>query len=119
MKLLENLSAEELAKITAAAYAMVYPVLYSDLALPPLQAMQCHTPVIVSNTGALPSVCGNAALYCNPEDSKDIAENMMLVFKDEDKAKALIAAGKKQIKKYDWDIAAAMLMESIQKAVDN
>ncbi len=119
VKLLENLSAEELAKITAAAYAMVYPVLYSGLALPALQAMKCNAPVIVSNTGALPSICGNAALYCNPGDFKNIAENMMLVFKDEDKAKELVAAGKVQIQKHDWDNAAAMLMQSIQKAFDN
>ena len=119
VKLLENLSAEVLAKIMAAAYAMVYPVFYSDLALPALQAMKCNTPVIVSNTGALPSICGNAALYCKPEDFNDIAEKMMLVFKDEDKVKKLVAAGKLQIQKYNWDNAAAMLMQGIQKAFDN
>ena len=48
VKLLENLAKEDLAKITAAAYAMVYPVLYDDLALPPLQAMQCEVPVVSS-----------------------------------------------------------------------
>ena len=119
VKLLEKLSIEELAKITAAAYTLVYPVLYSDLALPALQAMQSQTPVITSNTGALPSICGQAALYCNPMDFKDIAENMMLIFKDEDKAKKLVAAGKVQIQKHDWDNAAAILMQSIQKAFDN
>ena len=119
VKLLENLSTEELAKITAAAYAMVYPVFYSDLALPALQAMKCNTPVIVSNTCALPSICGNATLYCNPGDFKDIAENLMLVFKDEDKVKELVAAGKVQIQKHNWENAAAKLMQSIQKAFDN
>ena len=119
VKLLENLSTEELAKITAAAYAMVYPVFYSDLALPALQAMKCNTPLIVSNTCALPSICGNATLYCNPGDFKDIAENLMLVFKDEDKVKELVAAGKVQIQKHNWENAAAKLMQSIQKAFDN
>jgi glycosyltransferase involved in cell wall biosynthesis len=81
--------------------------------------MKCETPLIVSNTGALPSICGNAALYCKPEDFNDIAEKMMLVFKDEDKVKELVLAGKLQTQKYNWDNAAGRLMQSIQKSIDN
>ena len=100
VKLLENLPKKELAKITAAAYAMVYPVLYTDFALPPLQAMQCEVPVIVP----IPEPClqsvENAALYADPDNFKDIAENMMLIFKDEDKAKELVNAGKALLQQY-------------------
>jgi glycosyltransferase involved in cell wall biosynthesis len=115
--LLENLAKEEQAKITAAAYAMLYPVLYADFALSPLQAMQCGVPVITSNTGALPSICGEAALFTNPYDFKDIAEKMMLVFKDEDKTKELVKAGEKRLQLYQWDKAADLLMHSILKAL--
>lgn len=116
--LLENLQTNELAKITAATYAFVYPVLYTDFALPPLQAMQCGVPVIASNTGALPIICGDAALYCNPYDFKDIAENMMLVFKDEGKAGKLVKAGNAIVKQYQWDRAADLLMQCIFKCAD-
>lgn len=119
VKLIENLSKEELAKLTAAAYVLVYPVLHNDIAMAPLQAMQCGVPVICSNTGALRSICGDAALYANPGDFKDIAENMMLVFKDEDKAKTLVLAGKMQLHQYNWDKTADLLMQSILKAVNN
>ncbi|MEP7236688.1 MAG: glycosyltransferase family 1 protein [Ferruginibacter sp.] len=118
VKLLENLQTPELAKITAAAYALVYPVLYADLALPPLQAMQCGVPVVVSNTGSLPSICGEAALYVNPGDSQNIAENMMLVFKDEDKAKAMIQAGKAMLQQYQWDKSTDLLMQCILKCAE-
>jgi glycosyltransferase involved in cell wall biosynthesis len=116
--LLENLSKAELAKITAAAYAMVYPVLFDDLALPALQAMQCEVPLVISNIGALPSICGNAALYADPGSFTDIAENMMLVFKDEHKATSLVQAGKELVQQYRWDRSADLLMQSILKAVD-
>lgn len=119
VKLLEKLAKKELADITAAAYAMVYPVLYTDLALPPLQAMRCEVPVIVADSGVLPSICGKAALYVKPDDFKDIAENMMLVFKNEDKAAELAEAGKIIIQQYSWDKSAGLLMESIQKAFNN
>lgn len=119
VKLLNNLSTAELAKITAAAYAMVYPVINSDLVISPLQAMQCHIPVIASDAGALPTICADAALYCKPEDFNDIAQNMMLVFKDEGKAKELVSAGKKQVKKHNWNKAAELLMQSIQKSFNS
>ena len=117
--LLEDLAKDDLAKITAAAYALVYPVLYTDFSLPVLQAMQCNVPVVASNTGALPSICGDAALYTNPNDFKDIAENMMLVFKDEDKTAAMVSAGKVLLQQYNSDKSADLLMQSIQKAFDN
>ena len=115
---LNNLSKADLAKITAAAYAMIYPVLYADIAMPPLQAMQCEVPVITSNTGALPSLCGKAALYVNPLDFNDIAESMMLVFKDENKAKDIVKAGKIQAQLYQWDKTADLLWQAILKCVN-
>ncbi len=115
---LNNLSKANLAKITAAAYAMIYPVLYADIAMPPLQAMQCEVPVITSNTGALPSLCGKAALYVNPLDFNDIAESMMLVFKDENKAKDIVKAGKIQAQLYQWDKTADLLWQAILKCVN-
>lgn len=116
--LLEDIQTTALAAITAAAYAMVYPVLYTDFALAPLQAMQCGVPVVASNTGALPAICGDAALYCNPNNFKDIAEQMMLVFKDEDRAGALVKAGNALVKQYQWQSAADLLMQRILECAD-
>lgn len=113
--LLENLSRAELAAVTAAAYAMIYPVLHAGLALNPLQAMRAGVPVVASNTGALPAVCGAAAIYCNPADVKDIAENMMLLFKDENMAARLVRAGQEQLKLHDQERSADVLMQCINK----
>ncbi len=119
VRLLEDLSMQELAEITGAAYAMVYPVIYSDLALPPLQAMQCAVPVVTSSIESLAALYGNAALYADATDFKDIAEKMMLVYKDEDKAKELTTAGSLLVKQYRPDDAADRLMQSILKAFNN
>jgi len=117
--LLENLEAAELATITAAAYALVYPVIHAGLAPGPLQAMQCAVPLVVSNRGAQPSIFGDAALYCDPASSRDIAENMMLVFKDEDRAGQLIKAGNALLPQYHGDKTADLLMRSIEQAINN
>ncbi len=119
VRLLEDLSHTELAEITAAGYAMVHPVIYSGFSQSPLQAMQCGVPVVTSNIESLVSLYSNAALYADAADFKDIAENMMLIYKDEDKAKELIVAGSLLVKQYQPADAADQLMRSILKAFNN
>jgi glycosyltransferase involved in cell wall biosynthesis len=116
---LEDLDYAELAKITASAYAMVYPVLYDDIALPALQALQCHIPLVTSESGSLPSVFSEAALYVNPDNFEDIAQKMMLVFKDEDRAKELVKAGNGLMQRYQLDKNAELLMQCILNAINS
>lgn len=118
VKLLEHLPTAELAKITAAAYALVYPVLYADLAMPVLQAMQCAVPVITTDAANLSSVFGKAAIYHNPADPGDLAQKMMLVFKDEDKVNELVKAGNKLIQQHEPVKTADFLMQCILKCVN-
>lgn len=117
VKMLEDLTVTDLAKITAAAYALVHPVLYADLATAALQAMQCGTPVVASATGALPAFCGDAALYVDPLNYKDVAENMMLVFKDENRAAELVEAGYLRVQQLNWDKSAGLMMECILRGM--
>lgn len=119
VNLLEGLHKAELAKITASAYAMVYPVLYDDIALPALQALQCNVPVVLSDSGALPAVFGEAALYVKPESHEDIAQQMMLVYKDENKAKELVKAGNELVLQHQPEKNADLLMECILKAANS
>jgi glycosyltransferase involved in cell wall biosynthesis len=119
VKLLEAPDKAELAKITASAYAMVYPVFYDDMALPALQALQCNVPVVMSDAGALPSVFGEAAVYVNPESYEDIAQKIMLVFKDEDKANELVKAGNELLQQYQPGKTADLLMQCILKAANS
>jgi glycosyltransferase involved in cell wall biosynthesis len=119
VKLLEGLDKAGLAKLIASAYAMVYPVLYDDIALPALQSLQCNVPVIMSDAGSLPAVYGEAALYVNPESHADIAQKMMLVFKDESKANELVKAGNKLLQQYQAGKNADLLMQCILKAANS
>ena len=99
VRLLIGLPETELAKITAAAYAFIYPAHSAGSALFPLQAMQCEVPIITSQLGALKEKLGDAVLYADPSNFEDIAEKMMLLFKDETKRSELIESGKLSINK--------------------
>lgn len=64
------------------AEALVFPSLYEGFGLPPLEAMACGCPVIVSNIASIPEVCGDAALYCNPYQVEEIVEKIMIMVND-------------------------------------
>ncbi len=107
----------ELIKITGAAYAMVYPSLFEGFGVPVLEAMQCNVPVITSVNSAMQEIAGDAALYADAENYTAIADEMKLLYKDENLRKELIQKGQRRAKEYSWDKTADLLWQSILKAV--
>ena len=112
------LDVKKLAQITGAAYAMVYPSLFEGFGIPILEAMTCNVPVIVSQTSSMPEVAGDAGLLIDPESSRDIAEKMMILYKDELLRKKLIAAASIQKLKFSWDTSAHALWNSMMAALE-
>ena len=53
----------ELRALYEHALALVFPSFYEGFGLPPLEAMTCGCPVIISEQPALMEVCGDAALH--------------------------------------------------------
>ncbi|MCU0591476.1 MAG: glycosyltransferase family 4 protein [Desulfobacterales bacterium] len=58
----------ELAPLYSGASVFAYMSVYEGFGLPPLEAMQCGTPVITSNTSSLPEVIGDAGIMLDPKD---------------------------------------------------
>jgi glycosyltransferase involved in cell wall biosynthesis len=112
--LAESLPADELAEITAAAYAVVYPVIYDATGAALLQALQCHTAIVAANNTAMPEICSEAAVYCYADDYNDIAAKMMLLFTNEDRRNLLIAKSREQANKFVAQTQAMMLWQLIQ-----
>ena len=65
---------EELYGLYGQALCLAFPSFYEGFGLPPLEAMALGCPVIVARSGALPEVCGEAALYCDPHDPATLAQ---------------------------------------------
>ncbi|MBN1934886.1 MAG: glycosyltransferase family 4 protein [Anaerolineae bacterium] len=59
-----------------AAEVFCYPSLYEGFGLPPLEAMACGTPVIVSTAASLPEVVGEAGIAVDPQDTPGLSEAM-------------------------------------------
>ena len=69
----------DLAALYSGALAFVYPSLYEGFGLPPLEAMQCGLPVIISNVSSLPEVVGDAALTVSPIDADALCQALIRV----------------------------------------
>lgn len=74
---------EDLAPLYSGALAFVYPSLYEGFGLPPLEAMQCGTPVITSNTSSLPEVVGDAGIMVDPKDGDALCQAMLDLYREE------------------------------------
>src|SRR3989338_4735301 len=77
-----TVSDKELAGLYKNAQAFVFPTLSEGFGLPGLEAMSCETPVVCSDIPVLREIYGNAALYFNPRDPRDIAEKVQKVLED-------------------------------------
>lgn len=108
---------QELSKIFGSAYALVYPSLSEDFGVPVLEAMRCGVPVITSGKSPMHEIAKEAALYFDPANYNDIAEKMMLLYKEESLREKLINRGNEVVKQYSWDHTAELLWQSILKTV--
>lgn len=93
VRMINTLPEAEQKELISAAYAFVYPVLYSDFAAPVATAMAAGVPVLASNDTVFPELCGAAAVFADPHNINDIAMQMMLLFKDEDARASLVSNG--------------------------
>lgn len=100
---LEYLSDHDLACLYNLAAVFIYPSVYEGFGLPPVEAMACGVPVIVSRASSMPEICGDAAYYINPLDIKDIAEGIYIISTDDVLRQNLAQKGLQQAKSYDWD----------------
>jgi glycosyltransferase involved in cell wall biosynthesis len=104
----------ELVGLMANAGALAFPSLTEGFGLPPLEAMALGCPVVAAPFGALPEVCGEAALYADPFDADAWSQKIRTVLDDEATREALISAGRRQADIFTWKQAARNLFDAVR-----
>lgn len=104
---------EDLPAFYRGAEMLIYPSLYEGFGLPPVEAMTCGTPVIVSDTTSLPEVVGEAALMVDPTDVGVMVEAMARLLDDDVLRGKLREAGLARSKRYTWPRAARDLLAAL------
>jgi glycosyltransferase involved in cell wall biosynthesis len=90
------------------AAVLAMPSLYEGFGLPCIEAMASGTPVVAADRGALPEVCGDAALLVDPTDAAALADALLAVVKDDPLAERLARAGLERAGRYSWDRTAEL-----------
>ena len=98
---------ESLKQYYSHARMLAFPSLYEGFCLPPLEAMACGCPVVVSNAASLPEVCGDAALYCDPLRPESISAEIERLLNDDVLRASKIERGFELAKSYTWERCAA------------
>ncbi len=111
------LSFSEKAQVTASAYALLAPV----FTLPQIQfvlgAFRCGVPCLVASHPFYKELCGSAALYLERLETAAVAENLMLVYKDEALHLALVRAGKERTAMFSLQQTADGIWGALLQAV--
>ncbi|RKD32280.1 glycosyltransferase family 4 protein [Thermohalobacter berrensis] len=92
------------------AKVFVYVSLYEGFGLPPLEAMTCSIPVVVSKKSSLPEVVGDSGIYVNSEDIDSIAKGIYSIIKNKDLREKLGFQGKERSKKFNWENTAKQVL---------
>ncbi|TGL90245.1 glycosyltransferase family 1 protein [Leptospira congkakensis] len=103
---------EQLSSIYSGAKFFVYLSFYEGFGLPPLEAMQCGLPVLVSNVSSLPEVVGEAGLYANPYDLNSIIAGMENLLNDNDLRSSFSRRALERAKLFTWERTAKLTKET-------
>jgi glycosyltransferase involved in cell wall biosynthesis len=102
-----------------AAGCLAFPSTTEGFGLPPLEAMSLGCPVVAAPCGALPEVCGDAALYGEPDDPAAWESHMLSLLESSGERANRTRLGRLQAAKFSWARSAERLLELVRNVADN
>jgi glycosyltransferase involved in cell wall biosynthesis len=105
----------ELRGLIEGARCLAFPSTTEGFGLPPLEAMLLGCPAIVAPCGALPEVCGDAVLYCAPDDVGDWVKAIRSVVFENRLRAHLSKAGADHAAQFTWRRAAIELAKILTR----
>ena len=107
---------EALPDLYRAADAMAFTSLYEGFGLPPLEAMACGTPTLVSEAPAMPEVVGNGAWVLPAMDASAWGDALAGIMASQELRDKLTAAGLSRAAELTWSETGASTL-SLYEAV--
>ncbi len=108
---------EDLSALYSGALAFLYMSFYEGFGLPPLEAMQCGTPTVTSNTSSLPEVVGSAGIMLDPLDPVALSETMYQLCHDEALRHSLSIRALERAQLFSWERCVDLTVAAYQQAM--
>jgi glycosyltransferase involved in cell wall biosynthesis len=106
-----DVSNDDLPAVYQCASVFVFPSIFEGFGAPVLEALFSDTPVIASRGGAIEEAAGRDAQFIDPNNTDDIAQNILLVLKDDALRKRMTEAGHLHAQTMTDKVFAAKTME--------
>ena len=106
----------DMAALYSGAEWFVYTSQYEGFGLPPLEAMQCGTPVITSNNSSLPEVVGDAGIMVDYDSLEQHIKAYGDYYFNEDLRKQNAAKGIERAKQFSWEKAADIILQEFRNS---
>jgi len=99
------------------ARALLAPGFYEGFGLPILEGFAAQVPVLSSNTGALPEVAGEGALYFNPTKVSEIVDCMTKITEQKALGSSLQKKAEKKLKEFSWEKTTDQILKVLNEVV--
>jgi glycosyltransferase involved in cell wall biosynthesis len=109
---------EDLAPLYTGAQVFVYPSMYEGFGLPPLEAMQCGTPVITSSASSLPEVVGDGGVLVAPNDVDGLAGAMIDLARDAALRECVQQRALARARRFSWACSTAATLRAYRSALN-
>lgn len=103
---LGSVAFEHLPAFYSAARLHILVSLYEGFGFPPLEAMACGTPTLVSDRGSLREIAGAAASFVDPDDIEAIADALTTLTQNATLLAEKSEAGLDYVRRFTWAQAA-------------
>jgi glycosyltransferase involved in cell wall biosynthesis len=107
----------ELVDVYNLAQLFVFPSIHEGFGYPPLEAMACGTPVIVSNSSSLPEIVDDAALQVDPFNAAEIATAIRLLLTNSELREQLASRGMQRAATFAWERTARETLKVYEEVV--
>lgn len=97
--------------IYSGARAFIYTSLRESFGIPILEGMACGTPVITSDTSAMPEIAGTGAILTDPLNPEAIAGEILRLERDPAFFREQVAYGLERVKRFSWEETAKEMLK--------
>lgn len=99
--------------------ALVYVTtsLLETFGLTTIEAMSNGLPVVAGRVSCIPEVCGNAVLYCDPQDPLSVAKRLRELTVDPQKWTSMQRLGLKRAASFGWEMSARRYHQEMERLI--